>query len=219
MTTPLIPKRLSLAEEIKETLLQRLTSGALKPGDRLVELQIAREMQTSQAPVREALRELEALGLIEMRRNRGAVVRGIDRDDLRNIYAVRAALEGLAIESAASDPIDLAADLGPLCDAMATAVAAGDLMAFADLNTAFHLCIVKASGNPVLVETWQRLEVRVRTAANLMRPDLQLDRALADHLQITALLARGAIEEASAALKAHIKGVASDGPTHGRPAP
>ena len=82
--------RRSLSDQIKDRLIDAITSGRLKPGDRLVELKIAEDMQTSQAPVREALRALDSLGLIEMRRNRGAMVRAFGETELRNINAVRA---------------------------------------------------------------------------------------------------------------------------------
>ena len=77
--------RASLSQQIRDALLERIVSGSLKPGDRLIELKIADEMQTSQAPVREALRELEAIGLIETQRNKGARVRIIDEGELAEI--------------------------------------------------------------------------------------------------------------------------------------
>ena len=64
--------RSSLSTQIREHLMQQILSGTLRPGDRLVELRIAAELNTSQAPVREAVRELEAIGLVETRHNKGA---------------------------------------------------------------------------------------------------------------------------------------------------
>ena len=64
--------RSSLADQIRDHLLSRIVQGELQPGERLVELKIASEMSTSQAPVREALRQLDALGVIETLRNKGA---------------------------------------------------------------------------------------------------------------------------------------------------
>ena len=90
----------SLPSQIKDRLLQRITDGTLQPGERLVELKIAAEMETSQAPVREAIRQLEAMGVVETQRNKGARVRMVSRDELKEIYDVRGQLEAYAAELA-----------------------------------------------------------------------------------------------------------------------
>lgn len=91
--------------------MKQILSGALRPGDRLVELRIAAELNTSQAPVREAVRELEAMGLVETRHNKGARVRVISDDEIREIYDVRAQLEAYASECVAKAGIDLRSKL------------------------------------------------------------------------------------------------------------
>jgi len=88
--------RTSLPQQIRDQLLERIMTGALPPGSRLVELKIAKEFSTSQAPVREAMRELEALGVIETVPNKGARVRTISNEELRQLYDVRAQLESYA---------------------------------------------------------------------------------------------------------------------------
>jgi DNA-binding GntR family transcriptional regulator len=67
-------QRQSLREQVRDALLRDILSGVHRPGDRLVEMKIARDLGTSQAPVREALRELEALGFVASERNRGTFV-------------------------------------------------------------------------------------------------------------------------------------------------
>jgi len=88
--------RTVLREQIKEVLVERILNGHYHPGDRLVEMQIAQEFGTSQAPVREALRDLESLRFVGSEAFRGTRVRSISRQELAEIYPVRAALEGLA---------------------------------------------------------------------------------------------------------------------------
>ena len=75
---PITPANLS--EQIKQVLLDQIIAGEIKPGERLVESRIAAQMQTSQAPVRDAIRELGITGIVEMRRNKGAIVRAFDRE-------------------------------------------------------------------------------------------------------------------------------------------
>src|SRR5688572_24294756 len=93
--------RTVLREQIKEILLERILRGELEPGERLVETRLARELGTSQAPVREALRDLQLLRLVESEPFRGARVRAVDDEHLLPVFPVRMALEELAAREAA----------------------------------------------------------------------------------------------------------------------
>ena len=92
-----------LAEQVKERLLADILSGAYPPNSRIIETELARELGTSQAPVREALRGLEALGVVELTPFRGARVRRLDRGELIDAYVVRSAIESLGAR-----PIEIA---------------------------------------------------------------------------------------------------------------
>ena len=98
MTPPVIH---SLREQIREHILEGIVSGRWQPGERIVERRIAVELEVSQTPVREALRELESLQLIESAPNKGVRVRNLTADDLKESYPVRAGLEQVAAELAA----------------------------------------------------------------------------------------------------------------------
>ena len=93
--------RTVLREQVKDVLLQRIVSGELQPGERLVETRIAQELGTSQAPVREALRDLQLLRLVESEPFRGSRVRVFDEEEMIEVYPVRASLEELAARLAA----------------------------------------------------------------------------------------------------------------------
>src|SRR5277367_5010048 len=93
-------QRESMAERVKQDLLRRIMNGELQPGARLVELQLARELNTSQGPVREALRELEGLDLVVTEPYKGSRVREVTLLDIREAYKVRSALEELAAQLA-----------------------------------------------------------------------------------------------------------------------
>ncbi|OSZ55351.1 GntR family transcriptional regulator, partial [Streptomyces pharetrae CZA14] len=98
MTAPVIH---SLREQIREHILEGIISGRWQPGERIVERRIATELEVSQTPVREALRELESLRLIESAPNKGVRVRNLTAADLEESYPVRAGLEAIAAELAA----------------------------------------------------------------------------------------------------------------------
>src|SRR5207253_3458723 len=93
--------RVVLREQVKELILARILGGEYVPGERLVETRIAQELGTSQAPVREALRDLELLRFVESEPFRGARVREVSEEELIEIYPVRAAIEEVAAREAA----------------------------------------------------------------------------------------------------------------------
>lgn len=158
--------RLSLSQQISDALLDRIISGELKPGERLIELKIAQDVGTSQAPVREALRELEAVGVIEIQRNRGARVRVFDKKELHEIYSIRAELEGYASDLAARNTPEICERLEAILAEIIKAGRALDIKKFSTLNFEFHAEIINASGNATLVEMWKGLHVRSRTHFN-----------------------------------------------------
>src|SRR5437764_2933287 len=88
--------RTSLREQVRDLLLDRIVAGEYPPGSRLVETRIAQELGVSQAPVREALRDLEQLGCVEYAPFRGSSVRALSVADLLDAFPVRSALESLA---------------------------------------------------------------------------------------------------------------------------
>jgi len=94
-------RRTVLRDEVKSVLLKRILSGFYAPGDRLVEIRIAQELGVSQAPVREALRDLESVRFVESAPFRGARVRQVRDAELIEVYPIRGALEEVAAVEAA----------------------------------------------------------------------------------------------------------------------
>src|SRR6188768_1357562 len=156
MTIP----RTVLREQVKDVLLERILRGDLEPGERLVETRLARELGTSQAPVREALRDLELLRLVESEPFRGARVRAVDDSQLLSVFPVRAVLEELAAAEAARnlDPLD--SEL----DSMREAAEASDWRAQITHDLAFHRTMVELAGNEPLLQSWLVLGIEVSTA-------------------------------------------------------
>jgi DNA-binding GntR family transcriptional regulator len=165
--------RRPLREQVKELVLERILDGSYQPGERLVETRIAHELGTSQAPVREALRDLELLRFVESEPFRGARVRAVSKEELAEIYPVRAALEEVAAREAATRLGGAVEALEAELDAMHAAADAGDLHALAEHDASFHRLIVEASGNRILADAWASLRIETRTAITAMRAGIE----------------------------------------------
>lgn len=153
-----------LSSQVKDRILTWILQGDLPPGSRLVETKLARKLGTSQAPIREALRDLASLGFIETKAYKGSWVRKPSRGELIDAVQVRAELEALGARLAAERRSEqCVSDLEELFDAMAAAADRGDPHEHAMLNTRFHARIIEASGNDTLHRHWSMLEPFGRT--------------------------------------------------------
>ncbi len=162
--------RVVLREQVKDLILERILKGDYEPGERIVETRVADELGISQAPVREALRDLELLRFVESEPFRGARVREVTIDELAEIYPVRAALEEVAAQAAATRLT--AGELDALEDelqAMHDAADRGDLHEQAEHDVAFHRIIVEACGNTILLDVWRSLGVESRTLITALK--------------------------------------------------
>jgi DNA-binding GntR family transcriptional regulator len=199
-------KRLPLRHRIKESIIERIIAGALKPGDRLVELKIAAEFGTSQAPVREALRELEAIGFLAATPHRGTFVRDFWQRGLLEFYTVRGALEETATRAAmpmAEADLDrLEAELA----AMREAAMREDRDALAAHSETFHAIIVLAAKNELLYSVWNSLGIGLRTTATLLASTGNLLEIADTHRVIIDTIRTGDVEQACRAAREHQMG-------------
>lgn len=161
--------RQCMSDRIRSSLASRIFDGTLKAGERLVELEIAREFDTSQTPVREALRELESLQLVESVPYRGTRVREISDREMIEAYTVRGVLEQLAAELAAPRLKGNVASIRASLNKIHEAAKVGDLEEYARHNLDFHRKIVLASDNAVLIQSWDRLSFEARVRLHLTR--------------------------------------------------
>jgi DNA-binding GntR family transcriptional regulator len=194
-----------LREQIRELLLERILKGELQSGDRIVELQLAQELGTSQAPVREALRELQSLGFVEHEPYRGTRVRRITEEELAEIYPVRAALEELAAQEAASRLDGKVGELEREFEAMREAAGRDDLQDLAAHDATFHRLIVEAAGNKVLLDTWRTLRVEARVVVTVLKTDIDLHELAELHRPLLEALKEGSPEKAGEALRQHFE--------------
>jgi DNA-binding GntR family transcriptional regulator len=197
-----------LADQVKDRLLERILSGRYAPDARIVETQVARELGTSQAPVREALRGLEALGVVEITPYRGARVRRPTRRELLEAYEVRSALESLAARLAAQRLTDAdLVELAGLVELMQAAAATGDGHRVAEADARFHGRIVALADNGTLERVWQSLEPFLRTYITLVVPGADPRWSADLHVPILAALESRDAEAIVAALEAHFADV------------
>jgi DNA-binding GntR family transcriptional regulator len=197
-----IVSRRVLREQIKELLLERILAHRYAPGDRLVETRIAQELGVSQAPVREALRELETLRFVESAPFRGTWVRGVSDRELAEIYPIRAALEDVAARAAAER---LAGEVAPLEREIRTMARAKDLHEQVEHDVRFHKLIVEASGNARLVELWESLQVEARTMITAIRTGLDPMEVARRHEPIVAALRRRDADAAGQEIRRHVE--------------
>jgi len=197
--------RTSLRTQIKEILLARILDGEYQPGDRLVEMQIAQEFGISQAPVRESLRELEALGFVESEPYRGTRIRAVTKAELTEIYPVRAALEEVAARAAAQRLAGRIEALAAELAAMHQAAEKGDLYEQVQHDVEFHRLIVEASGNRVLQDVWRSLRIEARTLISALKADIGGHEIAEMHRPVLEALAEGNAEKAGALLRKHVE--------------
>jgi DNA-binding GntR family transcriptional regulator len=154
--------RSTLRERTLQSLRSAITSGQYRPGDHLGEAELATSLGVSRGTLRQALRHLQQEGLVTAG-NRGTIrVSSFSTDEIRELFRVRAALEGLAAIQVISS-----ADRGAAVDSLRTALerlveAGADFTARVDADLGFHLLLCQLSKNSVLVDTWRQLEGRLR---------------------------------------------------------
>lgn len=158
-----LPVNRGLGVDIAERLRGAILSGLFGPGERLPEEQLARAMGVSRGPVREALVKLEREGLIVIRRNRGAFVAQLSREDLDEVYSLRVAIERLAVERCVenADEADIA-ELQGVVDRIAELLETGITeQDAAELDLTFHDIIYRAGRHRRLYETWATLKPQI----------------------------------------------------------
>jgi DNA-binding GntR family transcriptional regulator len=183
-----LPESRSLAVDIAERLRSAILDGHFGPGERLREEALARSMGVSRGPVREALARLEREGLLVIRRNRGAVVAQLSREDLDEVYTLRVAIERLAIQRAVVGGDDEAlSHMQAVVDEIGAAVARGiSELEAAELDLRFHDLIYQAANHRRLVDCWLTLRPQIYIVflnRNVANPDFR-DYVVTSHQEI-----------------------------------
>ena len=207
--------RTSLRERALEMLRKAVTAREIEPGSRLVETELSAAMGISRGTLREAVRQLEYEGLIEVGERGRLTVRTLTHAELAEMFTVRAALEGLAAATISTRPDRdvLLPELQTALDALQAADGSSNDMVEADL--AFHRLLCAASGNTTLVRAWETLTGPIRVAILFAGPVAALtNMSAARHQRLLDAIGSGDPGTARSAVDAHMREAA-----HTRPDP
>ncbi|CCW12225.1 MULTISPECIES: GntR family transcriptional regulator [Rhodococcus] len=204
-------EKTSLRQQAVAALRSAITSGALAPSSPLVETELSEMLQISRGTLREAMRQLQQEGLISAGARGRLYVRHLDAKEIRDIFAVRAALEALAVRELAElpDRSTVVPALRAALDIMARAEHDLDARIEADLN--FHRILCRLTGNETLMHSWQSLEGSIRMSimfAGLEKAVGNMD--VGRHSAIVDAIETGDSDEAAAAVRSHMKWAAAN---------
>jgi len=199
-----IERHTSARDLIRRALLKRISDGVYLPGERLKEMELAREFEVSQSPVREAFRELETLGVLVSEHYRGTHVREISSQETYDAYQLRGYLEEIAMQFIPPEKLkDEIESIEALQTSMRRAAQTGDADGFASANTKFHRSIVSLASNQTLLKVWDSLEIGMRSRLNLQKNEGKLSSLAEIHQPIVDSLRRGDMVQTGVLLREH----------------
>lgn len=195
-----------LREQILDALRDAIVHGDLKPGQPIVEAELAAQLGVSRAPIREALQILNSEGLLETVPYRGTTVRRLTRVDIEELYSLRSVLETFAIRRiiAHREPGDVER-LRKHFEGMLTMADLGDLKRLNEIDRAFHDTLIELSRHSLLMSTWNGVALRVRQVMALLNErNTDLTQIAYNHLPIIEAIADRDEERAVMLIEKHI---------------
>lgn len=194
-------------EQVTAGLRDRIVRGLLPPGMRLVEETLAKQFGVSRGPIRDALRQLHAEGLIESRQP-GAYVVGIGETDIDELYSLRDAIEALALTLAIERVPAAGWDrMRASVETLERAADERDAERFATSDIEFHSLIYTLSGHRRLADIWgQYAPILTALLRTTVLEELELDDSARNHRRLYELIVAGDVSAATAELKAHLEG-------------
>jgi len=196
----------SLRERILDALRSAILSGELKPGQALVETDLAAQLGVSRAPLREAIQILNTEGLVTVVPYHGTTVTSLSKVDIEELYSLRSVLESFAIERIFADnPATAAEALQAIFDRMMAAAHEGSWRDVNRIDREFHDKIIELSGHRLLSSTWYTVNMRVQQVMSLhnLRND-NIVRVVENHLPILAALVSNDRDQALLVIQQHI---------------
>ncbi|UZX01510.1 GntR family transcriptional regulator [Arthrobacter sp. CDRTa11] len=203
------------AQLIADQLREQIVQGIFRPGEQINESVLAGQLRTSRGPVREALQRLSQEGILVSHRNRGVFVLELSDDDVREIYAVRQAMESTAANAlldAGQEQIkDTCQALKAVISDMAKQVAVSDWQAIARLDMQFHTTFVAGAANTRLIRIYETLAAESRMCIlNLAVSYPRIDALVQEHQNLLDLLEAGDREELHKAIEQHMQTAVND---------
>lgn len=167
-----LEKKLLYREEIKSAIMDAIMSGMIKPGERIVETRWAKNLGVSQSPIREALRELEMIGIVETIPYKGCIVCESSSRELIDGLKVRTQLEIYAVEELFEKmDFSFVERMQDRMEGMRKAVEAGDMRAFSKEDSAFHREMVEGADNKPLLRLWDQISTHDATHVTAVLTD------------------------------------------------
>ena len=197
---------LPLRDVVFNTLRQAILRGELKPGERLMEIQLANKLGVSRTPIREAIRKLELEGLVLMIPRKGAEVAKITEKNMLDVLEVRRALEELAVKLACERITEEEIqELKDAADAFQKTLSEKDITKIAEADEAFHDVIFKSTGNDRLIQLLNSLrEQMYRYRLEYLKREEYHSQLLEEHQQIIDRITRKDQSEAAELIDRHI---------------
>jgi DNA-binding GntR family transcriptional regulator len=198
--------RRTLADELRLALADDIVRGLITPGAALDETELARRFGVSRTPVREAIRQLDASGLIEVRAHRGAVVARPSEERLLGMFEAMAELEALCAGLAAERmTVPERAALEAAHEELRALIHGGDPQRYHEVNEAFHATIYAGAHNSYLAEMTHATRKRVQPFRRAQFRSLgRLAKSHLEHDRVVVAILRGDREGAAAAMRLHI---------------
>ena len=209
---PAVQNGLTLTERVYATIKEAILELELPPGSSLVEDELARQLETSKTPVRDALLALERDGLVTKIPYKGTYVSGVSQKDITEIFELRAVLEGLAARLATRSfsPKELD-EADKLLDAADEARNRGDAESSSKYGAAFHAIVHRRAENRLLIPILDKLEEQLRRLRHLSdQLSGRLEKSGRQHREILAALRTGDPVRAEAAMRNHLESVLAD---------
>lgn len=198
-----LPAKETLRSNIKDYIQQQIAEGVYRPGDRIVETRLAKELEVSQAPVREAILELSAMGLLEERPYSGTYVRNLTLEDIEDTFDIRAFVEEYAAKRAAKRVTD---EQLQEMEAVLKEMENQSLSEFVRLDMEFHGLVMDAAGSAALKRAWTVLRMADWTYLCAAITDFSMEELVAQHWKIYRYLKERSETSAGAYMFLHIKG-------------
>lgn len=196
---------MNLPTPIYQQLINAIEKGDLRPGDRMLETELASRFGVSRTPIREAIRRLETDGLVVHKPRIGAVVRVLTQQEIVELYEMRIVLEATAAQMAAKHCSN--AETRTLQDLNDQMLAhSKDPFAVATLNRKFHTCIFNAARNRFLAQSYNSLSYSlILLGKTTLETDERVQNVYAQHEAIIGALISGDIEIASEVMRLHME--------------
>ncbi|MCG7625091.1 GntR family transcriptional regulator [Epibacterium sp. Ofav1-8] len=179
---------ISVTDQVADFIVMEVASGNLKPGEKVAEREICESLQVSRVPVREAMRLLQAQGLLHAKPNRGVFVNAPSMSETMEMLEVRETVEGIAIRRVLSDP-DRSAQTRAALDRcvreLEKCALLDDLPAYCRADLSFHRTLIELSGSSVLMSLWQSISRNVFVFLLHERSDVfDFEESIEDHRRL-----------------------------------